>query len=72
MFKNMKIAINEQQPLDEVVKELERLGYKQAYKTERMVKSVYTDSLGYYSIMGVTGSSNITTLTKLKNMEQQK
>ena len=26
MFKNMKIEINEQQPLDEVVKELKRLG----------------------------------------------
>lgn len=26
-FKNMKIEINEQQPLDEVVRELERLGY---------------------------------------------
>lgn len=27
MFKNMKIEINDEQPLDEVVKELERLGY---------------------------------------------
>ena len=26
MFKNMKIEINEQQPLDEVVKELKRIG----------------------------------------------
>lgn len=26
-FKNMKIEINEQQSIDEVVKELERLGY---------------------------------------------
>ena len=26
MFKNMKIAINDQQPLDEVVMELKRLG----------------------------------------------
>lgn len=27
-YKNMKIEINESQPLDEVVVELERLGYK--------------------------------------------
>lgn len=27
MFKNMKIEINSEQPLEEVVKELERLGY---------------------------------------------
>lgn len=28
MFKNMKIEFNEQQPLDEIVVELDRLGYK--------------------------------------------
>ena len=28
MFENMKIEINSEQPLDEVVKELEHLGYK--------------------------------------------
>ena len=28
MYKNMKIEINSEQPLEEVVKELERLGYK--------------------------------------------
>lgn len=27
MFKNMKIEVNEQQPIDEIVKELERLRY---------------------------------------------
>ena len=27
-FKNMKIEINEEQPLDEVVRELDRLGYR--------------------------------------------
>ena len=27
MYKNMKIEINSEQPLEEVVKELERLGY---------------------------------------------
>lgn len=29
-FKNLKIAINDQQPLDEVVKELERQGYEKS------------------------------------------
>lgn len=28
MYKNLKISINEQQPLDEVVRELESKGYK--------------------------------------------
>ena len=28
-FKNMKIAITPEQPIDEVVRELERLGYRQ-------------------------------------------
>ena len=65
----MKIAITEDQPIDEVVRELERLGYKFAYRTERNIKSVYTDSLGYYSIMGVIGIKNITTLAKLKEMK---
>ena len=27
-FRNLKITINDQQPLDEVVRELERLGYE--------------------------------------------
>jgi len=69
MFFNMKIEVNEDQALDEIVKELERLGYKKAYTTERMVKSVYADSLGCYSIMGVLGIKNITTLSELKEMK---
>ena len=40
MFKNMKIAINDQQPLDEVVRELERIGYMIEHKTVRVVKSI--------------------------------
>lgn len=31
MYKNLKIQINDQQPLNEVVKELERLGYTPEY-----------------------------------------
>lgn len=32
-MKNMKIEINAEQPLDEVIKELERLGYKTGFTT---------------------------------------
>ena len=32
-FKNMMIAVNQDQPLDEVVKELERLGYSKVVWT---------------------------------------
>lgn len=66
MFKNMKIKVEDN--LDEIVAELEKRGYKKSYTTERKVKSVYTDSLGYYSIMGVIGINNITTLAELKEM----
>ena len=67
-FKNMKIEINADQPLEEVVMELDRLGYKKAYTTERKIKSVYADSLGCYSIMGAMGSWNVTTLAEIKEM----
>ena len=33
-MRNMKIEINEQQPLDEVVAELERLGFERTYYTQ--------------------------------------
>ena len=44
-FKNMKIEINEHQPLDEVVRELERLGYRKFAwsgfkKTALILKSI--------------------------------
>lgn len=66
-FKNMKIPVENN--LDEIVVELERRGYKKAYTTDRKVKSVYADSFGYYSIMGVIGIKNITTLAELKLMK---
>ena len=46
-FKDMKIEINEQQPLDEIVGELERLGYKQNKRQRRgRVRFVIADSDG--------------------------
>lgn len=42
-FKNMMIAVNQDQPLDEVVKELERLGYsKFAWSKHKNVAQIIT------------------------------
>ena len=49
-FKNMKIAITREQPLDEVVKELERLGYQiNGWLENRIIRSVKTNHFGLYS-----------------------
>ena len=49
-FKNMKIAITPEQPLDEVVKELERLGYQiNGWLENRIIRSVKTNHFGLYS-----------------------
>ena len=46
-MRNMKIEINEAQPLDEVVEWLERLGYKQNKRQRRgRVRFVIADSDG--------------------------
>lgn len=47
-FRNLKIAINDQQPLDEVVRELERLGYKKEYITKDIPQSVKTLDCGFF------------------------
>lgn len=69
MFKNMKIAITPEQPLDEVVRELERLGYKPAYKTQCAYISVIADAGGYFSILNIKFKGFNTTLTQLKEMK---
>ena len=66
-FKNMKIEINEAQPLDEVVKELERLGYKEAVKKPNVFNMIYVGSSGYYTYMYI--EENLTTLAELKEMK---
>lgn len=67
-FKNMKIEINESQPLDGVVKELERLGYK---KDLVMGESwILCHEFGLYSCHSHDyGFSNKTTLAELKEMK---
>lgn len=71
MFKNMKIAINEQQPLDEVVRELEKRGYECGYKTQSKPIRINSFADGYYVILGNIGKGDakLTTLTELKEME---
>ena len=71
-FKNMKIAITPEQPLDEVVMELERLGYKiNGWLENRIIRSVKTNHFGLYSgdffdVDIIQG--DLTTLTELKEM----
>ena len=49
-FKNMKIAITPEQQLDEVVVELERLGYQiNGWLENRIIRSVKTNHFGLYS-----------------------
>ena len=49
-FKNMKIAITPEQQLDEVVRELERLGYQiNGWLENRIIRSVKTNHFGLYS-----------------------
>ncbi len=72
-MKNMKIEINEQQPLDEVVKELERLGYN-IHCFEHCINTqwIFTWEDGDYTnyvIPEVNDSNHIlTTLAELKGM----
>lgn len=74
-FKNMKIAINDQQPLDEVVKELERLRFKRGYlaidKTDCIC--TYGSSFNGYAFNSYAADINqfngdLTTLAELKEM----
>ena len=74
MLKNMKIAITPEQPLDKVVVELERLGYKQGWfgiKSSAPILVIDTMSNGTYEcfnhLFGVYKFN--TTLTELKEME---
>ena len=71
-FKNMKIAITPEQPLDEVVRELERLGYQiNGWLENRIIRSVKTNHFGLYSgdffdVDIIQG--DLTTLAELKEM----
>lgn len=73
-MQNLKIAINEEQPLDEVVKELERLGYKKDYVSFNPVRVVITwGGIGIYDQESIddadmTDHPTYTTLTELRSM----
>ena len=75
MKKNMKIEINKDQTLNEVVNELERLGYKKAgWIRYRNTSFITTCKLGFYtdhaiSFWSVFGDSPLTTLAELKEMK---
>lgn len=69
MHKNMKIEINEQQPLDEVVKILKAKGYEQKFEIHEDDNLIGTDTNGFYfatTIFYLHGE--ITTLAELKEM----
>lgn len=74
MFKNMKIEINEQQPLDEVVKELERLGYKPWCVEYAGVSIVVTNEKGNCTTFhnDIWDSETLTTLAELKDIPSEK
>lgn len=72
-MRNMKIEINEAQPLDEVVEWLERLGYKQNKRQRRgRVRFVIADSDGVTTNWFRDTDCdfyNLTTLAELKEMK---
>lgn len=75
MKKNMKIEINKDQPLDDVVMELEKKGYKKTgWIGYRNPSFITTNSQGFYtdhaiSFWSVFGDSPLTTLAELKEMK---
>ena len=74
MFKNMKIEINEQQPLDEVVRELKRIGLYVGFidDSDNWVSARLETKLivSFESEVNLPDSHwKLTTLTELKNME---
>ena len=70
-YKNIKVEINKEQPLDEVVRELERLSYKDFYKLNPInAVEIETFVDGTYDVYRSRLGSNIrlTTLKELKEM----
>lgn len=66
-FRNLKIEINKNQPLDEVVKELERLGYKAGFIYNNYIYSVEAYMDGVYDFYNFKQESD-TTLAELREM----
>lgn len=70
-FQNMKIEINEDQPLDYVVRELERVGYIRKQKFSLRENIVATDDDGEFYVFSndaLLDDFKLTTLTQLKEM----
>lgn len=70
-FKNMKIEVNAEQPLDDIVGELERLGYRVELKTSKNPKSICTYGDGTYHVYMREIKykvGDLTTLAELKEM----
>lgn len=71
-FRNLKIAINDQQPLDEVVKQLSNMGYEECLMSWRGYGFVVTENTGIMS--DYTADHKwmedypLTTLAELKEM----
>ena len=71
-FRNLKIAITEEQPLEEVVRELRRQGYMQAGVGKINEKWVITSEVGLYiGVNKLSGHRGLctATLAELKEME---
>lgn len=68
MRKNMKIAITPEQPLNEVVKELERLGFKMEMDCKN-VNHIETYFDGTYDKYIFSTGNIDTTLAELKEMK---
>ena len=70
MKKNMKIEINKDQPLDEVVRELEKLGFsKIAWWGHRSLFIVTNGAMRYTEIDYNSPNFALTTLAELKEMK---
>lgn len=69
-FRNLKIDINDQQPLDEVVKELERLGYIKSCNQTSGINWIVCFKDGFYCQYRNMNAFNkvLTTLAELKEM----
>lgn len=74
-FQNMKIEINEQQPLDEVVRELERLGYTKLFGgvVKNTIEILTYENKGWFNCFSESIKDDdyvLTTLAQLKAIEK--
>lgn len=70
-FKNMKIEVNAEQPLEKTVVNLGRLGYKCDFKTEMKSRLIIVFDTGFFGIYSNTKKTDtcpfeLITLSELK------